>query len=101
MFILLAHHFPCRGRTTTTFREAALLVISNARRIFDCQRSDFFAAEDVENRCPVEGRKTTFDFFVVPTNRSLTVTAHKSLQLETKLTAQNKAYSLKTLGGPG
>jgi len=64
MFILLAHHFPCRGRTTTTFREAALLVISNARRIFDCQRSDFFVFEDVENRFPVYDWKTTFDFFV-------------------------------------
>ena len=62
MFILLAHHFPWQP-DYSRFREAALLVISNARRIFDCQRSDFFVFEDVENRRPVYTGTVIFDFF--------------------------------------
>jgi hypothetical protein len=72
MFILLAHHFPWqpnRGR----FREAALLVISNARRIFNCQRSDFFISEDVENYLADRAGEITFGFFASqpkPTGKS-------------------------------
>jgi hypothetical protein len=43
------------GRAALPHRlELALLVVNNARQIFNCQRSDFFGvAEDVENQLPV------------------------------------------------
>jgi hypothetical protein len=44
--------------------EAATLVVSIARQIFDCQRSDFFeyCFEDAENQLSVSGT-LTFGFF--------------------------------------
>jgi len=54
--------------------KTALLVVNNARQIFNCQRSDFFGvAEDVENQLPTGVGYSPSDFFVVGTGHSLTV----------------------------
>ena len=50
----------------TCSMKVALLVVNNARQIFNCQRSDFFGtAEDVENQLPTSVGYSPSDFFAL------------------------------------